>query len=87
MTGHRRGAVVQNKNRYLRLVIYRVDQAGNTGVQECGITDNRHYLIPDASLFHTLCLPDAGTHTAGGIQSIVRGKGTQRVAANIAGND
>ena len=45
MTGHGRGAVVQNDQSKIVVVKNRVDQTGDTGVEKGGIADKRYHFF------------------------------------------
>ncbi len=88
MPRHSGCAVIQNDNRDLPLVIDGVDQRRDAGVQKSGVANNRHHPVArDAGPGHAQSLPDAGTHTGGGIHRIQRRIGAQRITANITGNN
>jgi hypothetical protein len=83
VAGHGRGAIVDDDGDSVAIVVGHVQERGHTGMEKRRVADNRHVLLPDASLAHAMSYPDAGSHATAGMQRRQRRQKAQRVAANI----
>jgi len=87
--GHGCGAVVQNNNQGIALVVGHVHQGGDAGVKEGGISNDADHLpFPFVlqGLAHAVGHADAGAHADAGMQTFQRLQIGQCVAADIAVN-
>ena len=85
--GHGGDPVIQNDDRSRRAVIFHVDEAGDSRMEEGGIPDDRHHIfrkILAPGHFHAVSHGDGTTHAERRIHSGKRRQRPQGIAADIA---
>src|SRR5271157_3274582 len=85
MAGHRRRPVIQDDDRYIRLIIDGVDQPRDARMDESRVPDGTGDLVIDARMAQARCDSDAGAHAEARIDGTKLG--TQRIAAYVAGEN
>ena len=86
MAGHSGDGVVQDDDRGVGLVVGHVDEARDPGVDEGGISDDRHGLalsLSAAGLVEAVEAGDGGAHADGGVDGAEGRHGPQGVAADV----
>ena len=84
--GHRRHVIVEQQHRDIGLVVDRVDERRNSGMQEGRIADGGDHRLGFAGLGHADGVADRGAHRHGRVHAAQRIEAGQGVAADIAGD-